>query len=272
VQYLPLVLAFVTALALAPATRQGLLDGGHVRENYRGAQLPCPFGLLILAAAFVALAPIALAGRLVDDDVLAVSLAALAFVAGVGVLGLADDVFTGASRGWRGHAAAVMGGSFSTGALKAAGTAGLALFYAAVTQPGDGRFLLAAAVIVLATNFFNLLDLRPGRAVKAFVLLGVGLSVGAWDVTPLKLLGLFVGPILVAGAYDVRERTMLGDTGSNVIGAVAGVWLVALLSTTGLAVALAVLLALTAYGEFRSISGFVERTPGFRHLDSIGRI
>ena len=32
------------------------------------------------------------------------------------------------------------------------------------------------------------------------------------------------------------------------------------------------LLAVTAYGEFRSISAFVERTPGFRHLDSIGRI
>src|SRR3954447_7700988 len=70
VQYLPLVLAFVTALALAPATRQGLLDGGHVRENYRGEHIACPFGLLILAAAFIALAPIALAGRLIDDEAL----------------------------------------------------------------------------------------------------------------------------------------------------------------------------------------------------------
>ena len=29
---------------------------------------------------------------------------------------------------------------------------------------------------------------------------------------------------------------------------------------------------ITAYGEFRSISGFIERTPGLDHLDSIGRI
>lgn len=32
------------------------------------------------------------------------------------------------------------------------------------------------------------------------------------------------------------------------------------------------LAGITAYGEFRSISAFVERTPGFRHLDSVGRI
>jgi UDP-N-acetylmuramyl pentapeptide phosphotransferase/UDP-N-acetylglucosamine-1-phosphate transferase len=272
VQYLPLALALLTALAIAPALQRGLAEGGHVRENYRGAMLACPFGLLILAAAFLALAPVSLAGRFIDDEFLTVSVAAVGLVAGVGVLGLADDVFTGESRGWRGHGAAVLSGGFSTGALKAAGTAGLALFYAAVTQQGDGRFLLAAVVIVLATNFFNLLDLRPGRSVKAFVLLGAGLTLGAWDAMPLKFLGLFAGPILVAGVYDVRERAMLGDTGSNVVGAVAGAWLVALLSTTGLAVAAGLLLAVTAYGEFRSISAFVERTPGFRHLDSIGRI
>jgi UDP-GlcNAc:undecaprenyl-phosphate GlcNAc-1-phosphate transferase len=32
-----------------------------------------------------------------------------------------------------------------------------------------------------------------------------------------------------------------------------------------------VMALLTLYGEFRSISAFVERTPGLRHLDSLGR-
>ena len=39
---------------------------------------------------------------------------------------------------------------------------------------------------------------------------------------------------------------MLGDTGSNVIGAVAGLWLVLTLDVTGLAIAVGVLVALTA--------------------------
>jgi len=42
-------------------------------------------------------------------------------------------------------------------------------------------------------------------------------------------------------------------------------------SATGIA-GIVVLAAITAYGEFRSISALVDRTPGLSHLDSIGRI
>jgi UDP-GlcNAc:undecaprenyl-phosphate GlcNAc-1-phosphate transferase len=118
---------------------------------------------------------------------------------------------------------------------------------------------------------FNLLDLRPGRAIKAFVLLGAGLAIGSGDVRPLWALGLFAAPALVAGVYDVRERAMLGDTGANLIGALAGLWLVLALSSTGQLIALALLAAITLYGELRSISTLVEKTPGLRALDSWGR-
>ena len=64
---------------------------------------------------------------------------------------------------------------------------------------------------------------------------------------------------------------MLGDTGSNLVGALAGLWMVLTLSTLGLAIATGVLLAITAYGEIRSLSALVERTPPLRFLDSIGR-
>jgi UDP-GlcNAc:undecaprenyl-phosphate/decaprenyl-phosphate GlcNAc-1-phosphate transferase len=126
-------------------------------------------------------------------------------------------------------------------------------------------------VLVLATNVFNLLDLRPGRAIKALVLLGAGLTIGSGEVRPLWTLGLFAGPALVAGAYDLREQAMLGDTGANLLGALAGLWLVLVLSGTGQLIALALLLAVTVYGELRSISDIVERTPGLRELDSWGR-
>ena len=52
---------------------------------------------------------------------------------------------------------------------------------------------------------------------------------------------------------------MLGDAGSNVLGAVAGFWLILALGPTGEAIALGVLALLTLYGEFRSISALVER-------------
>jgi len=270
VHALPLVLSTLAALATAPSLLTFLSSNGHVRTNYAGARIPCPLGLLIPAAAVLALVPLGLIAGLFDEPE-ALGVAGLFLVFGVCVLGLADDAYAGQSRGWRGHGADVLRGGFNTGVLKAAGTLGLALAWSAVTQPDTARFLLAAAVIVLATNVFNLLDLRPGRSVKAFVLLGAALTIGAGDTEPLLDLGLWCGPIVVAGLADVRERGMLGDTGSNVVGVVAGLWLVLVLDTTGLAIALALLVLITVYGELRSINALVEGTPGLSHLDSLGR-
>jgi UDP-N-acetylmuramyl pentapeptide phosphotransferase/UDP-N-acetylglucosamine-1-phosphate transferase len=155
--------------------------------------------------------------------------------------------------------------------LKAAGSLGLALLAMSYLDLSKARWLLAAGVLVLATNVFNLLDLRPGRSVKVLVLLGAGLTIGSGEARPLWTLGVFLAPALVAGAYDLRERAMLGDTGANVLGALAGLWLVLTLSGVGQLVALALLAGITLYGELRSISALVERTPGLRELDSWGR-
>ena len=267
---LPLAIATLAAIALAGPVVRFLLDGGHLRPNYRGAELPCPLGLLIVAAALFALVPLALLAGLFELETL--DIAGTGLVLGVALLGLADDAYAGESRGWRGHARAVAGGGFSTGLLKAAGTLGLALAWSALTQPGVARFLLATLVLVLTTNLFNLLDLRPGRSAKAFVLLAVLGSAVALDAGVILELGLWAGPIVVAGALDLRERGMLGDTGSNTIGVVAGLWLVLTLDTTGMAIAAGLLVVITVYGEMRSINSLIESTPGLRHLDSIGRV
>jgi UDP-GlcNAc:undecaprenyl-phosphate/decaprenyl-phosphate GlcNAc-1-phosphate transferase len=147
----------------------------------------------------------------------------------------------------------------------------LALFVLAHPGAPAGKYLLGVAVLVLATNAFNLFDLRPGRAGKAFVLVGLGLTIGSWNLAPFWHLALWIGPILVLLPLDLRELGMLGDTGSNTIGAVTGLWLVLTLSTLGLGIAAGVLALVTLYGEFRSISALIERTPGLRQLDLLGR-
>ena len=102
------------------------------------------------------------------------------------------------------------------------------------------------------------------------MLLGADLAIGSGART-LWSLGLFAGPALAAGVYDLRERAMLGDSGASLVGALAGLWLVLALSGAGQLVALGVLAAVTVYGELRSISALIERTPGLRQLDSWGR-
>jgi UDP-N-acetylmuramyl pentapeptide phosphotransferase/UDP-N-acetylglucosamine-1-phosphate transferase len=220
VHALPAIVALLTALLVAPAALRSLAEGGFARENYRGRRVAFPAGFVAVASALPALVILAPLDELAGADVFRPEQGTVAlYVVGVAFLGLVDDLLSADPRGWRGHGAAVLEGRFSTGALKAVGSLGLALYALSGQGWSDGRYLLAVAVLVLATNLFNLLDLRPGRSIKVFVLLGIGLTLG----------------------------------------------------TTGLAIALAVLLLVTAYGEFRSISELVERVPLLRSLDSLGR-
>jgi hypothetical protein len=233
--------------------------------------------------AAIVVGPLAALEELADADTLAPEVGlALVFVLGVGVLGLIDDLLGGrrpagagtdpaAPRGLRGHLRAVSHGEFSTGMLKAAGTLGLALYVLAGEGRSTADYLVGVGLLVLATHLFNLLDLRPGRSVKALVLLGAGLTAATQITEPAAALGLFLGPVLVCAFYDLREQAMLGDAGSNVIGAIAGVWIVLTLDPSEQLVALLVLLLINIYGEFRSISTVIEKVPGLRHLDSLGR-
>jgi len=272
VQALPFVFSLLVAVVLVPLVLARLAEAGLTRENYRGRILPVPLGLAIVPIALIALIPVMLLARLTDLDVYPDNLGfAIVFVPGIALLGLIDDVLSGAGRGWRGHGKDLMSGALSTGVLKAAGTLGLALLVASSLPGSDADFLLATAVLVLATNAFNLLDLRPGRSVKAFVLLGIGLTIATQNTEALAGLGLFIAPVLVAGFFDLREKAMLGDAGSNAIGALAGLWLVLTLDTDGQLIALVVLVLVNLFGEFRSISKAIERLPLLRHLDSLGR-
>jgi UDP-N-acetylmuramyl pentapeptide phosphotransferase/UDP-N-acetylglucosamine-1-phosphate transferase len=272
VQALPFVFSLLVAVGLTPLVLGRLAEAGLTRENYRGRILPVPLGLAIVPVALIALIPLMLLARLTDADVYPDNLGfAIVFVPGVALLGLIDDVLSGAGRGWRGHGRDLMSGALSTGVLKAAGTLGLAMLVASSLPGSNADFLLATAVLVLTTNAFNLLDLRPGRSVKAFVLLGIGLTIATQNTQAPAGLGIFIAPVLVAGFFDLREKAMLGDAGSNAIGAIAGLWLVLTLDTNGQLIALLVLVLVNLFGEFRSISKAIERLPLLRHLDSLGR-
>jgi len=268
--------AIAVGLLLVPAGVRGLADAGLVRANYRSVDAAFPLGAVLATAALAALAPLAFLNDRADLDLLAPGLRQwMPYLLGVAFLGFLDDSLGegegGAPRGWRGHARALRAGSLSTGAVKAVGALALAAYVVSGRGLESWRYLADVALLILATNLFNLLDLRPGRAEKGLGLLCAGLCLGAWTLAPLELLGIFAGPILVGAWFTLRERAMLGDTGSNLLGAVAGVWLLTTLGADARLVALAVVAGLTIYGELRSISATIESVPPLRWLDSLGR-
>jgi UDP-GlcNAc:undecaprenyl-phosphate/decaprenyl-phosphate GlcNAc-1-phosphate transferase len=266
----------VAALAAGPWIRD-MWAAGLRRENWRAREVAFPAGAVLVACSLVTLAPLAILDDRADVDLLDPDLARWSlFVIGVALLGLIDDTMGGAGglrtpRGWRGHARAVMHGKFSTGAVKAVGAIGLAAF-ATLGNRNDLHYVVDLLLLLLTTNLFNLIDLRPGRVEKALVLLLAGVCLGAWTAAPIDLLGVFIGPVLVVAAFTLRERAMLGDTGSYLAGAIAGISLLVGIPFAGRLIALAIVLALTIFGEFRSISRTIERVPLLRSLDSLGRL
>src|SRR5436190_157463 len=215
---LPFALALAIAAMLAAPLLRALSEGGHLRENFRGRELPFPFGVLVPAAALVALVPLTLLSRLASAEVFhPETLPVAAYALGVLALGLIDDTLGGAGAGAEAEV-----GSSSARARADAERAG-----------GGVRG--------------EQLALRPPTA--------------SGEPRPLWAMGLFAAPALVAGSYDVRERAMLGDTGASLLGALAGLWLVLTLSSAGQIIALGLLLALTIYGEIRSLTALIERTP-----------
>ncbi len=275
--FIGLALSATVAAVLAPAWAKDMVRLGLTRTNYRGLKVAFPLGAVLIAMSLIALAPLALLDDRADLDLLEPDLRRWAvFVLGVALLGLIDDALgrgtdADAPRGWRAHVGSALRGHFSTGAIKAVGAFALAAY----AVSGRGResldYIADLALLLLATNLFNLLDLRPGRAEKVFALLLAGLCLGAWTAFPLELLGVFIGAVLIGAVLTLREEAMLGDTGSNLVGALAGVALLVTLEDPARLIALAIIVALTIYGEFRSLSEVIERVPLVRQLDSLGR-
>jgi hypothetical protein len=127
--------------------------------------------------------------------------------------------------------------------------------------------LLGAGVVAGTANLVNLLDLRPGRALKAGILIGAPLLRGPAG-------GLAAGPVGAAGGLlpaDLDEQIMLGDSGANALGALLGVALAARTGPAGRAAILAVVAGLTATSEKVSFTSVIERTAWLRRLDELGR-
>jgi UDP-N-acetylmuramyl pentapeptide phosphotransferase/UDP-N-acetylglucosamine-1-phosphate transferase len=262
----------VTASPAAPALE---------RTNFRGRTVTLAAGPALAAGATAAGALGAPSGPAAG--------AALVAGLGSGAVGLYDDIVGArpeqkAAKGFAGHLSALRGGRVTSGLVKIAGVgaAGLAAAALLAADPavrshrgrrGHGALgrttdvLLGAGVIAGTANLVNLLDLRPGRALKAALLLGAPLATG-------PAAGLAAGPAGAAAGLlpvDLGERAMLGDSGANALGALLGVALAARTGPLGRAGLLAVVAALTAASEKISFTQVIQGTRGLRELDALGR-
>ena len=246
----------------APPTR-------WMRTNHAGASVTLAEGPIAIAALLTG----AGVDRLLDSSgrrSLAVAVASV----GSGVVGAYDDLYGSShAKGFGGHLRALRSGELTSGTIKILGVGLSAAAAAALVQrarPGCPKplcraldALLDTGLIAATANLTNLLDLRPGRAAKASILLGSGLA------------GFGAAPAVGAAAgslpTDLAAQSMLGDCGANALGAAVGTAAAQALPRRFRILAFVLVAALNLASERVSFTEVIERTPLLRQLDQLGR-
>ncbi len=259
------------------AVREVFDVGVFARTNHRGLPVTTGVGILIpvtvtLLAGFLRVMQLVTQRAPGWDQLVGPSVTA---ALGFGLFGLLDDLAgTGESGGFRGHLGALARGRITTGVLKLVGGGAVALLTSAALVRGDEGLLGAlrdAAVVALAANTANLFDRRPGRTTKVAAVAFVALAV--WSRSPTLVgPGVGLGAALSLLPSELRERIMLGDAGSNALGALLGLaTLAALPGASARWAVLAVLVVLNVVSEFVSFSTVIDAVPPLRWADRLGR-
>lgn len=296
-----LALGLVTPMVFVVMSHAALRQNPSVTTtNFRGRSVSYGLGIVWLVWAGTAMVAGVGASWFSLGTVLEVLavLGPLALVAFA--LGILDDAYgTGDARGFRGHLKAMLKGRMTTGGLKLLGLGSASLVVATVVSRvapwGNGEFgiglaaktLAAGAAIALTSNFVNLTDLRPGRALKVYSVLaicGVASTVAALRgvsaiADPVEvaaqagaLLVFVMGPVVAVWRYDLGELGMLGDAGANPMGAVAGLMIAIGLPLWGLIAYLVLMLGLNMASERFSYTRIIESVSVLRWLDGLGRL
>lgn len=288
------------------------------RTNFHGVTVSLRGGVAMAGAA---VASAAVASVLSDQP--RAALGGVVASLGGGLAGYIDDVDQGAhdggkvAKGLKGHLGALAHGQVTTGVIKIAGIGASALAASALvgskaTSVGGKVADLALNTVLIAgtANLANLLDLRPGRALKATVLVATPLSYfscaaakapasgasvtsatasvtsgasgapSATPAAPASASGASAQRLLASGlnaaaitalVEDLQETTMLGDTGANAAGALLGTSLAANDSwKLRLGTALGVV-GLILASEKVSFSKVIAANPALNWLDQLWR-
>lgn len=243
------------------------LTKGWLTRNYMGDLIPSGYGILLLFF-------ILLYVSLYNQQVTSIEGSLLFFIGLLIFVGWIDDRYGNpAIKGMKGHLSYLFNtGKLSMGCVKAimGAGAGMALAFQLTNNPIE--FLLYSGVLTLSTNFINLLDVRPGRALKGFGLFFSFIYLLGTFPSYLSMYSiLLVAFFFAALIFDLQGAMMLGDAGANGLGFSLGSFFILSLPIQWIWVHFFFLLGIHWYAEKSSISTFIKKHALLRRVDEWGR-
>ncbi|WP_418792395.1 hypothetical protein [Phosphitispora sp. TUW77] len=273
-----MAVSFAVTRLMLPKVMGMLTEAGFVKPNYRMEEIPLGVGMVFFLSTVIVLTGAVVFGW-VKPSVYAFVFA----VGGMSFFGLIDDVFgTRHATGLKGHFKKLfVDKELTTGALKALAGGLIAIMVSLQSDDGAGLdkwilLILNSLIIALSTNAVNLFDLRPGRAAKVFLLIGVFLALAGCFSTSgssehIAYLAVITGSLLAYLPVDLKARAMMGDTGSNVLGLTLGYVTVFIMSIPLKVGFLLLLLGFHILTEKYSLTKIIEKNKFLNYIDMIGR-
>ena len=275
-------LGFLGTYFMIPLFKSMLVNGNVIRPNYKNEMIPVGMGIVFLPMiiinsiilGFVTLNNIWFVSssnyNLNIVWLLCLALYIFSMMA-MFFAGALDDLIGNRNvSGLKGHFKSLFKGELTTGGFKALFGGFVGLVVSVCISSSIVDIIVNTLIIALSTNLMNLFDLRPGRAIKAYLVIMIPIYITLTGYT--KVFPLLILPnVLAYFNTDLKARGMMGDTGSNVLGISVGV-LLAL--GYGIKVRLAWLVFLVLMHlitEKFSLTKIIEKNKVLKFIDDLGR-
>lgn len=236
--------------------------------NYRGLKIPISVGIVFIYSQLFIVYLISLIVEKLDNNII-MYLFSLVFM---GMIGLLDDLIGNKDvKGFKGHISQIFKGQLSTGALKALTGLLLSIIFSQFVSENILMLIINILIIVLFTNSINLFDLRPGRGCKIFIILSIILLLTSKNNIFEYILYSALGFCVAFLPFDLGEKAMMGDIGSNSLGITLGIYCVITNEFSYKIMYLLLLIVIHLVGEKYSITKIINNNRFLSFIDKLGR-
>ncbi|WXR61896.1 glycosyl transferase [Peptostreptococcaceae bacterium AGR-M142] len=254
---------YIGSKFIIPMFNKLLIENNIKGENYLNKEIPVSMGISLIPFTMVNLIIHYMYFKNIN-----VFLFFMCFIS-MTLIGFMDDIMGSEHKGLKGHIKELFKLNLTTGGFKAIFGFLISFIISYYVSSNWTLVLINTILMALFTNFVNLTDLRPGRAIKTFLFLGFLIA-----FINIESINIFIIVLPCVFAYfkdDLKALSMLGDSGANPLGMTIGFLAVFYLDFNSKLICLTLLIILHIISEKYSFSKIIKNNKVLNYIDMLGR-